>query len=910
MGLGTTAEFALQAGVRRLRNREPVAPGQITRSMGNQARHTGIPIIGDVSWGTHFCQFYQEKQDLIDTLVPYFKAGLENNEFCMWVTSEPLRAEEASAALAAEVRGLENYIRQGQLEILDYREWYTAGGEFQSDRVLQGWVDRLEAALARGFEGLRLTGNTFWLEKSDWQNFTEYEARVDGVIGQYQMLAMCTYSLARCGAIEIMDVVSNHAFALIKRSGRWEIIESAERKHREQLEGLVRERTSDLEAANAQLQADIIERAQVEEALRESEARYRLLHETMLQGVVYQGAEGRVISMNAAAESILGWTPALIGETSVAVEGATIREDGSPFPGLEHPSMVALRTGQAVRDVVMGVYNSREQRYRWINIQAVPLFRPGEKEPYQAYTVFDDITERKRIDGELRRASEQRRLALEAAALGSWDYHFQTGEVFWDERCRKLFGVPSGDQVSYGGAIACIHPDDSAAVDEAVKQAIAGVGGGVYFREFRVVWPDGSLHWVASHGRVYFEGEGESRRAVRFIGVNMDITERRQSEERLRQAQKLESLGLLAGGVAHDFNNLLVGVIGNASLAQEMLPADHPAAELVEAIIKTGEQAAHLTRQMLAYSGKGKFLIEKLNLSAILPDMVGLVRPSISKKIALHLDLSQTLPPIEADRGQVQQVFMNLAINAAEAIGSHEGLITVKAGVQIVDDAFARFNPEAQDLRPGEYVFLEVHDTGSGMDESTKAKIFDPFFSTKFTGRGLGLAAVAGIVRGHKGAIMVRTTLGKGSTFTVLFPTAARVEEQAAATASRASLRGSGVVLVVDDEAIVREMAKKALERQGYTVLLADSGMAAIDILRTDPADIAVVLLDLSMPHMNGEETLPELRKIRPDAKVIVSSGYSETETMVLFRGQQVSGFIQKPYTSIGLAEKVKLALV
>jgi len=193
-------------------------------------RDTGIEIIGQVPWGTHFCQFYQDEGDLIDILVPYFKAGLEGNEFCMWVTSEPLRVEQAKAALAKAVGNLDDYIRAGQIEFLDYSEWYTLGGHFESDRVLQGWVDKLDGALERGFEGLRLTGNTFWLEDSNWQDFTDYEAAVDSVLGQYRMLAMCTYSLVKCGAPEIMDVVSNHEFALIKRGNNWQIIESAERK--------------------------------------------------------------------------------------------------------------------------------------------------------------------------------------------------------------------------------------------------------------------------------------------------------------------------------------------------------------------------------------------------------------------------------------------------------------------------------------------------------------------------------------------------------------------------------------------------------------------------------------------------------------------------------------------------------
>jgi CheY-like chemotaxis protein len=252
---------------------------------------------------------------------------------------------------------------------------------------------------------------------------------------------------------------------------------------------------------------------------------------------------------------------------------------------------------------------------------------------------------------------------------------------------------------------------------------------------------------------------------------------------------------------------------------------------------------------------------------------------------------------------------MNLAINAAEAIGSHAGEVTVKTETRSVDDDYLRLHPEAAELQRGQYVVLEVRDTGCGMDGAVKTKIFDPFFSTKFTGRGLGLAAVAGIVRGHKGAIVVTSAPGRGSTFSVLFPPAAHPAKGQPDPAAGNVAQGSGVVLVIDDEPIVRDMAQRVLERHGYTVLVADGGLAAIDILKRHPGKVDMALLDLSMPGMSGEETLPELRKIRPEVKVFVSSGYSETEAMTMFRGQRVSGFLQKPYTSAVLAEKVNRAL-
>jgi PAS domain S-box-containing protein len=384
----------------------------------------------------------------------------------------------------------------------------------------------------------------------------------------------------------------------------------------------------------------------------------------------------------------------------------------------------------------------------------------------------------------------------------------------------------------------------------------------------------------------------------------------REAEERLRQAQKTESLGLLAGGVAHDFNNLLVGVIGNASLAKEYLPPGNPAAELLDGVIRSGEQAAHLTRQMLAYSGKGHFVIEPLSLRELLPEMSHLMRASVSKKIALNLVPPEwDVPAIRADRGQIQQVFMNLVLNAAEAIGSGGGMISVRTGVRDLDETQARSHPATAELPAGSYVFLEVRDTGCGIDEATQVKIFDPFFSTKFIGRGLGLAAVAGIVRGHKGAITVSSVPGQGSCFTVLFPALPRAVSATPVPAPEARLSGAGTILVVDDEEVVRTMAAKVLERHGYRVLLASSGPEAIDLCKRHVGEIVAVVLDLSMPGMSGEEVLPELRKVRPSAKFLISSGYSEAEAMRMFQGQTVAGFIQKPYTSKRLAEHLKTAI-
>jgi len=389
--------------------------------------------------------------------------------------------------------------------------------------------------------------------------------------------------------------------------------------------------------------------------------------------------------------------------------------------------------------------------------------------------------------------------------------------------------------------------------------------------------------------------------------------ERQNLERRMLDAQKLESIGLLAGGIAHDFNNLLTGILGNAGLALEMANAESPVASCLEEIVKAGERAAHLTKQMLAYSGKGQFFVESLDLSEETEDVVRLVRASISKKISVDLDFAPDLPRIRADKGQLQQVVMNIVVNAAEAIGDANGHLSVRTGVRELSQREIRETLAGAELKPGCYVFLEVSDTGCGMDETTRSRIFDPFFTTKFTGRGLGLAAVGGIVRSHKGAIRVNSAPGRGSTFTVYLPMA--VEEVAvpaprAATVRESKIQVCGSILVVDDEEMVLRTARGALERLGCKVLVAGSGPEAIEVFRRHTEEISLIILDLSMAGMSGLEVLPELRRVRSDVPVLISSGYSESETLRLFAGHRISGFLQKPYTPQRLLERVECAMV
>jgi nitrogen-specific signal transduction histidine kinase/ActR/RegA family two-component response regulator len=383
-----------------------------------------------------------------------------------------------------------------------------------------------------------------------------------------------------------------------------------------------------------------------------------------------------------------------------------------------------------------------------------------------------------------------------------------------------------------------------------------------------------------------------------------DISERKRVEENLQQTQKLESLGILAGGIAHDFNNLLTGILGNASLITEQLPVQSNARGLAASVIQAAERAAHLTRQMLAYSGRGRFLIQPMNCSQQVREITALIAASIPKNVQVRLALDDNLPLIEADTGQFQQLVMNVVINGAEAVGDAPGTLTISTGLEEPSASEIAGMTFAEGLKPGRYVSLEVRDSGCGMDTATLARIFDPFFTTKFTGRGLGLAAVLGIVRGHAGAVNVRSTPGRGTTFQVLMPLA-RVQKAAPKTVPPAPKGGGAdTILVVDDEDMVRRAAMVSLERYGYHVVLAEDGKRAVEILQTLGAAISGVLLDMTMPGLSGEQTFQEMRAIRPELPVIASSGYSEAEALARF-GHGIAGFVQKPYTAATLAGKV-----
>ncbi len=442
--------------------------------------------------------------------------------------------------------------------------------------------------------------------------------------------------------------------------------------------------------------------------------------------------------------------------------------------------------------------------------------------------------------------------------------------------------------------------DDSNPIALGLRDALASREG-----DRAIVLDD--RRFIASFRRT---ADGEPRGAA-CLGMDVTAAFEHQSaatemQSKLLQMQKLESLGVLAGGIAHDFNNLLTAIIGNATLAQLELPEGSPVHATLQDILLTSRRAATLSRQMLAYSGKGHFEVKHVDLSQQVTEIAHLLEATIPKKVEVKLELSSEPLTLEVDVAQFQQIVMNLVINAAEAIGAKAGLVTVRTGEETIheipNDAFV--DPNA--FVPGRYAYVEVQDNGIGMSDETRAKIFDPFFTTKFSGRGLGLAAVLGAVRGHRGLIRLESSLGEGSTFRALLPASDQPAEKSRSLPP-VSFQGSGVILIVDDEAVVRSAARRILQRMGFATLEATNGREGVEVFAAHADDISAVILDMTMPEMSGDEALRQMRAIDPDAVVLVSSGYNDVEAN--FHDAPPNGFLLKPYTPAELSERLRKAI-
>jgi PAS domain S-box-containing protein len=660
---------------------------------------------------------------------------------------------------------------------------------------------------------------------------------------------------------------------------------------------------------------DVTKRRRMEEDLRRSEEAYRLLFETMLQGIVYQGEDGKILSMNPAAVRILGKTrEEFLGTTSADQDPGTIREDGSPFPGEEHPSMVALRTGGEVRNVVMGVYNPREKAWRWIQISAVPLIRPGETKPYQVYTIFDDITERRRMEadllrsydeledrvaertGELRRQADLLNLANDAIIVRGLDGAIK----FWNKGAEALYGW-TASEVLDRSKMDILKPRPGLSREELNARILAA---GRWEGEVEHTTRDGRALLVLSRQVLRAGADGGP---AEVLEINRDITERRRYEERLRQWQKMEALGTLAGGIAHDFNNILVPILINAELAQMEAAEGHPGDKHVDLILQAARRGKELVQQIVAFSRPRETQRTNVDVAKVGEEALGLLRSSLPKNIEVRTRFGAESPVIMADPAHIHQILVNLGTNAAHAMKDRGGVLDVSL-------AAAEFDPEAASripgLQPGAYLRLAVSDTGHGMTPEVLARIFDPFFTTKGQGEGagLGLSVVHGIVKGLGGAITVSSRVEAGTTFEVYLPRARGAAGTAEPEEGEAA-GGSEQILFVDDEEMVIASVPLMLERLGYKVTALSRPVEALDLFRQDPQGWDLVITDQAMPDMTGDSLTRELLRIRPDIPVILCTGYSDSLRENEARAAGVRAFLLKPFSIGQIATRIRSAL-
>jgi two-component system cell cycle sensor histidine kinase/response regulator CckA len=637
--------------------------------------------------------------------------------------------------------------------------------------------------------------------------------------------------------------------------------------------------------------------------------------------VVATNADGKVTFMNPVAANLTGWSEReAVGKSLKEI--FNIVNEYTREPAV-NPVTRALETGRAQGLANHTVLISRSGKEYAIDDSASPI-RDNSTRVTGAVLVFRDISAR-------RAAERQRERLLEEARAASADAERRRSQIHsLFMQSPVIINIHRGPEHTFE----LVHPgmaaflDCDSAVGAPARQAIPQQYRAIFvdsldasFRsgeprvveEAKITLRDEREAWYSFIHHPWRDLDGST---AGIMTLALDVTEQirtrletQTTQERLRETAKLESLGVLAGGIAHDFNNLLVGIMGNASLVFEMLDSDDPARDAVENLLKAAERAAQLTHQMLAYSGKGRFFIEPLDLRRAVEELLPLITPSISRSVRLSLDLPPSLPSIDADRAQMQQLLMNLVINAAEAYEGRPGVVAVSACVRNLAEGEIQSLFGLSQPAPGPYVCVEVSDKGTGMSEETRTKVFDPFFTTKFAGRGLGLSAVLGIIRAHSGAIEVETEHGTGTTFRVYFPPSAAMPRLDEPEPAITDLRGAGTILLVDDEETVRTTATSALESYGYRVVTAYDGECAIDIFRRDHEKVSLVVLDLTMPVLDGEAVLERLREIDSEVPVILSSGFSATEATRRFEGKHLSGFLQKPYTAQSLAQSVKNAL-
>ncbi|MEZ4709542.1 MAG: histidine kinase N-terminal 7TM domain-containing protein [Caldilineaceae bacterium] len=624
---------------------------------------------------------------------------------------------------------------------------------------------------------------------------------------------------------------------------------------------------------------------------------HRALFESMNDGVIMLDFNLRIANLNPTAARWLNTREAAALDQPI--------EDLLPGSQEIIQGYLSSQPGISPKNTVLMLSRSTSG-YRYVDLSVSSLHDRRDRHIGQLL-VMRNVSRLKRTEQALRESESRYRNLIELSPDAIVVTGMDTVITVCNQSAVELYGVTSHDELVGRRGIDMIKAEHRSRMLESMRHILQTLTSGE--ATYTLIRHDGSAVEVEINSSLLYDNNTPTG----FLSIVRDISERLRAEETIRQAQRMEGIGVLAGGVAHDFNNLLTSILAQNSLALAHLEQNERATQHILKSVKSAERAADLTRQLLAYAGKGQFQIQELDVNELIRENDALIETAVSKSINLILTLDEYLPLIKADRGQLQQVIMNLVINAAEAIESGIGEIEIQTGVCLLSAADLLSYVGHETLKPGPFVFVMVRDSGVGISAATMARIFDPFFTTKTDGRGLGLSALLGVIRSHGGGLHVKTAPGQGSTFTVVFPPLDEpLGEQNSPVASNQQTllqNLTGTVLIVEDEEPVRVVLQELLELSGLRVLTAENGREGLSAFAKHITEIDMVLLDLQMPIMGGREALTEMRKIRPDISVIVFSGYSESQFSQSPEDAAATLFIQKPFHPPSLVETVAAVL-
>ena len=709
-----------------------------------QLRKTGIDMVGDVPWGTHFFMFYETQEDLLDALVPYFKAGLETGELCLWAVAEPMTEKEAKDALRKAVTEFDRYLADHSIEIVHCRQFYLSGNDLDLERVMRTWAEKTHSALARGYAGLRLSGSTAWLERKGWKAFCDYESEVSNSISNWRTMALCTYPLAGSTAGDFLDVARTHQFAIARRNGGWEVVETSELKHakaeikrlNDELELRVIERTRQLAAVNEELRTEIVERMRAEEALQRSEDHLRLVVDTIPQQIASGPPDGSLDFCNAQWRSYTGLTP------------EDVQGDG--WQRMLHPDD-RERVLKAWREsVATGTPYEQEERhrgadgqYRWFLARGVPL-RDSEGRIVRWYGTNTDIEDRKHAEDAVRRREDEIRLVIDTLPALVWSKLPDGSADFFNQRFRQYTGLPLEEGMGTGWMDA-FHPDDRSEFEEEWRTALAK--GSPFDMEARLRRADGEYRWVLLRAVPLRDELGC---IVKWYGTTTDIEDRKQAEWALQEAhaglshvERVTTMGELVATIAHEVNQPISAIVTNANFCLRQLVSvprnSDKLREAIAEIVNDGTRASAVISRVRALLQKHAPKRVAVDINQIIQDVTVLLRNELVRsRVTLRVDLDTKLPYVSGDPVLLQQVVINLVMNGIEAMASN-----MRRARQL----------HIKSTRNHSEVSVQVKDSGIGFDPQQGEQIFEPFFTTKPEGIGMGLAISRSIVESHGGRL-------------------------------------------------------------------------------------------------------------------------------------------------------------